>query len=96
MHQSALKAQQTKRYNISVDPLANQPDTVFVKGTRRDINSRILADTAFGWKVSDPIYRINLRSLDHGQIVARYRDRYKEGKPIVLSYYRFNAKTKTI
>jgi|CXWL01.1.fsa_nt_gi hypothetical protein len=96
MHPSALKAQQTKRYLIDVDPLANQPGTVFVKGARREINNRILADAAFGWKEADPVFRINLRSLDHGQIVARYTKRGADGKPVVLSYYRYNATSKTI
>jgi len=96
MHPSALKAQQTKRYLIETYPLANQPGTVFVKGARRDINNRILNDMAFGWKEADPVYRINLRSLDHGQIVARYTKRDAAGKPVVLSYYRYNATSKSI
>jgi hypothetical protein len=96
MHPSALKAQQTKAYLISIDPLANQPGTVYVLGSRKQINERIANDMAFGWREDDPVRRINLRSLDDKQIVARYVKRDVAGKPVVVSYLRYNAATKSI
>lgn len=96
MHPSALKAQQTKAYLITTDPLANQPGTVFVLGSRKQINERIAKDMAFGWQEDDPVRRINLRSLDDKQIVARYVRRDASGRPIVVSYLRYNAATKSI
>lgn len=96
MHPSSLKAQQTKRHLISVDPLASAPNIVFVKGSRKEVNDRIAKDTAFGWQASDPVRRINLRSLDDRQVVARYINRDATGHPIVVSYLRYNATEKRI
>lgn len=81
---------------IKQDPLAGHPGTVFVRGKRADINDRILADRAFGWREDDPAYRINLRSLAHGQVIARYLKRDANGRPIVVGLLRYNALTKKV
>jgi hypothetical protein len=78
------------------DPLADQPGTVYVLGTRSAINDRIMRDMAFGWQADDPVRRINLRSLDHGQVVARYTKRDASGKPVVQSYLRYDAAAKRV
>lgn len=96
MHPSTLKGLQTKRYNLSIDPLANQPGTVFAKGSRRHVNDLILNDAGFGWRDTDPVAKINLRALDDGAIVALYRSRDPQGNPIVTSYQIFNARKKSI
>lgn len=74
----------------------NDSNIVYVRGKRSEINDQIAKNTAFGWKKDDPVYRVNLRSLYHGQVVARYMERDMNKQPIVLSYMYYDANTKRV